>query len=244
MKKKTLASTLYRSFALLLFCAFVCMAMLAGISVQTLRTIAAGQKAHADTFVPAKRLTAGFEREILNARIFFIYYVTIQKPGALDSGWQRFHKGEATLRDMATMVSQHEELANLRVPVAQLQKDVADYNVALADTLNMVTSGETKGPHYDAQVKEWAARGATMVKDSAFVENLTFKSGEANTREIGDQLRAGQSRALILFGLGFAGYLALTVLVFRRLYRHVNNVGDAVKAARLQNPFPQIQGAH
>jgi len=35
--------------------------------------------------LPAMRLATAFERETLNARISFIYHVTIQKPGALEA---------------------------------------------------------------------------------------------------------------------------------------------------------------
>jgi len=35
--------------------------------------------------LPELALATAFERDMLNARIFFIYHVTIQKPGALAS---------------------------------------------------------------------------------------------------------------------------------------------------------------
>lgn len=214
------------------------MAFLAGLSVQTIHAIASGNKAHADTFVPAKRLTAAFEREVLNARIFFIYYVTIQKPGSLDSGWLRFHQGEAVLHDMTIMVNRHDELANLRGPVAHLGQDVANYSIALDATLKMVSGGEIKGPHYDAQVKEWAARGATMVKDSAFVENMTFQSGEANAKDIAAQLRAAQTRNLLYFLIGAGVYSAMTLLAFRRLKGMITHEEAAERGRRVTRPIP------
>ncbi len=195
-----------------------CMAVLSSLTVSTLRGIVAGQRSHAQSFVPAKRLTAGFEREILNARIFFIYFVTIQKPGALENGWKRYHNGEDTLRKLNVLVNQYPELANLRAPVAKLQQDVDNYGVALTATLSMVQGGETKGPHYDAQVKEWAARGATMVADSAAVESLTFHSGEANTEDIAHALKSGQTNIL----LAFAACLVLSLLFARHALRKLD----------------------
>jgi len=43
-------------------------------------------------YLPLMQLATAFEREILNARIHFIYRVTVQKPGALEAGRSRFRK--------------------------------------------------------------------------------------------------------------------------------------------------------
>ncbi len=185
--------------ALLLLCALSCMTCLTMLTVTTLRTLARQQKSHLQSFVPAKRLTAGFEREILNARIFFIYFVTIQKPGSKQQGWARYRNAEARLHDLAQTAEQHPELENLRYPVRKLRSDLASYNEALSTTLAMVESGEKTGPHYDAQVKEWAARGAVLVTDAATVEALCFNSGEANTAASVNAVRNAQSETLLLF---------------------------------------------
>ena len=119
------------------------------------------QAMHATSFVPAKRMSAAFEREILNARIFFIYHVTIQKPNALASGWARYHNAEARLQGLSDQVNQQDELNVVKAPVAQLRLDLAAYDPALRATLAAVQSGARVGdPTYDADVKEWAARGA------------------------------------------------------------------------------------
>ena len=39
--------------------------------------------------LPVMAAATLFEREVLNARIHFIYHVTIQKPGALQAGHER-----------------------------------------------------------------------------------------------------------------------------------------------------------
>jgi hypothetical protein len=215
MKPPNALSDLHRSFRIAVLCSFTCLLLLAAAAVRQLREISDGQRAHAATFVPAKRLTAGYEREVLNARIFFIYYVTIQKPGALASGWERFHNAETIVGKLAVMAREHSELAGLRGPVSQLQKDFASYTEALSATLAMVQGGELKGPHYDAMVKEWAARGAVMVKDAATVENLTFETGEANTKDIAHQLSKGQDDVLLLLAVSLV-LCTLSLLVLRR----------------------------
>lgn len=212
MKDKSLS----RSFSILLCCALCCMGCLCGLSLQTLRSILNGQKSHSESFVPAKRLTASFERETLNARIFFIYFVTIQKPGSLENGWKRYHNAEARVQDLSFLVNQHDDLSALRVPVEKLRADVAAYSVALSATLNMVQGGELKGTHYDAQVKEWAARGAVMVTDAGNLEVQCFNASEADTAANADRLKRGQTYVLIGFGVGSFICILFTLLSLRR----------------------------
>lgn len=234
MNSSALTHRIHRTLAFV-FLFMVCgMASLTGLTISVLRGITAGQRSHAESFVPAKRLTAGFEREILNARIFFIYFVTIQKPGSLENGWKRYHNGEDTLRKMTALVNQYPELSNLRAPVAKLQQDIDNYGVTLAATLNMVQGGETKGPHYDALVKEWAARGATMVADSAGVESLTFHSGEVNTQDIANALKSGQRNAFLAFGACFLLSLLLMVHTGKKLIAFVR---EAAGEASPDNTF-------
>ena len=248
MNPAPLTLRINRSLTTVLLVAVSCMALLSAITFFTLHSIIANQRSHAESFVPAKRLTAGFEREILNARIFFIYFVTIQKPGALENGWKRYHNAEATLRDMDAIVHRYPELSNLRTPVAKLQQDVANYGVALTATPNMVQGGETSGTHYDAQVKEWAARGATMVIDSAAVESLTFTSGEANTKDISQALKNGKRNILVAFTLCFLVSLLLCVMTARNLNRSVHqglesSGNDAAPSPRPLSIHPLGAGA-
>jgi hypothetical protein len=193
------------------------MISLMAVSVRSLHAIELEQVAHAKSYVPAKRLAAKFEREILNARIFFIYFVTIQKPGSLDSGWVRYRNSEAAVRDLSVLINQQEDLRDLRVPVAKLQADVDTYGVTLAQVLDMVKGGEVKGPHYDEMVKLWAAKGATMVGDAGALESLCFRNGEANSNEIADSLVRGQAQARWLFVVAFLLSLALTFRIISRV---------------------------
>jgi len=59
-------------------------------SAAEMRRASAAMSSMAADQLPELALATAFEREILNARIQFIYHVTIQKPGTLDAGWQRF----------------------------------------------------------------------------------------------------------------------------------------------------------
>jgi len=80
------------------------------------------------TFVPAARLATDFERQVLNARIFFIYFVTIQKRGSLDQGSDHYHNAEARQQNLMSLVNQHQELGPLRPAVAKLPSDLDQYS--------------------------------------------------------------------------------------------------------------------
>jgi hypothetical protein len=78
-------------------CATLALLAVSAISLRSMGLVQARQTSHSLGFVPGKRLTTQFEREILNARIFFIYYVTIQKPGAYEKGWEHYREVESSL---------------------------------------------------------------------------------------------------------------------------------------------------
>src|SRR5579871_5485650 len=48
-------------------------------------------------YMPLRDAAEEFERRILNARIHFIYYVTIQKPGEKGKGWEHFEMARQAL---------------------------------------------------------------------------------------------------------------------------------------------------
>jgi len=78
------------------------------------------ENVHVNSYLPATQMATDFERDILNARIFFIYYVTIQKPGSVDKGWERYHQAEKQQKDLVEFVESHPNLHELRPAVAKL----------------------------------------------------------------------------------------------------------------------------
>lgn len=216
MKTSSVSQRISRGMILLLCCALGCMGCLAALSMSTMQTILRSQSSHSESFVPAKRLSTGFEREILNARIFFIYFVTIQKPGSLAKGWERYHNAEARIQELSTLVEQQDELRDLRAPVAQLRVDLDDYGPALLATLKMVQAGERTGsPHYDAQVTEWAARGAVLVTDAGKVESLCSATSEASTSSMVRTVRGAEANNLGILAASLLLCVVLTVSMLR-----------------------------
>jgi hypothetical protein len=210
MRKSSLSNRISIAFGVVLCCAVCSMVCLAGLSYFAMQQVLRSQTSHSQSFVPAKRLAAAFERDILNARIHFIYFVTIQKPGTLEKGWGRYHNADADLTALTALVNREDELAVLRAPVARLRVDFNAYDPALHDVLQMVQGGELKGAHYDAEVKEWAARGATMVGDAGNVETLTAATSEASTDRMVNSVKLAEKTELLIFAAGFVLCLAVT----------------------------------
>src|SRR5215472_16477892 len=130
MRFKTVGARLAAGFAVI--AVLVCCG--GATSIYVMQRASKATTGVAQTYLPEVKLSAAFEREILNARIHFIYHVTIQKPGALNSGWERFRNVRALMPRLIEM-AERPELADLRQPTAQLASDLDAYERALVDIL-------------------------------------------------------------------------------------------------------------
>jgi len=197
-----------------------CLFMVSGLSMYNMHAIVSNELGRSRTLYPANAMATDFERQILNARIFFIYHVTIQKSGALQQGWDHYHTAEDQLRQLATLVQQHEELRDLRPQVAKLTSDLDDYSISTQAMLAMVQGGALSGPVYDAQVKDWASHGAVLVTDAGSVEALTASAGQQSS----DDMVSGLQTACKVYGLLFLLGAPPLVFVVWRTVRKIHGV--------------------
>jgi len=216
MNRWSIARRIAFGFALLL----LGMVVLAGLSLYNMQYVVHTDNSEMTSLAPANAVATAFEREVLNARIFFIYYVTIQKPGALEKGQERFQNAQVRQQELQTLVAEHEELSAMRPAVAKLKDDLNVYSAALQSTLSMVQSGTKSGPEYDAQVKDWAAKGAVMVGDAGDLEKLFAGAQESRSKSLFNEVRSEAVTYLILFVLG----ALLSVVVAWSTVRRVNGV--------------------
>ena len=133
--------------------------------------------------LPELALATAFEREILNARIFFIYHVTIQKPGALASGWERIRNAEALVPQLSSQVEGSPALAPLREPTHQLRTDFEQYKEILGRILSAVERRENTQPEFKDLITEWAGTGGRLVKDAATLQSLCSERVIASAHE-------------------------------------------------------------
>ena len=176
-----------------------CMSILVCYANVSMDSIASEQAVHGKAIVPAKMLAAKFDNALLDARIGFIYFVTIQKPGSLEHGLGRYQEAEASLAALTALTQQREQLSSLKAPVAQLQTDLDAYHVELLNTLQMVQGGTLNGPAYDEQVKTWAAKGGKVVLDANSVEDTCFAISQNSTGVIANQLKTFKLKLWCVF---------------------------------------------
>ena len=150
-------------------------------SALQMRRAAGTMSAIASEQLPELALATAFEREILNARINFIYHVTIQKPGALDAGWVRFRNAQALMPKLSDQVATSAALEPLREPTRQLAANLAQYEGVLQRILAVVADHKNSGPDFTALVAEWAASGGRMVKTAGDLQSLCSEQVKQNS---------------------------------------------------------------
>ena len=125
-------------------------------------------------YLPVADAAAQFEREVLNARIHFIYFVTVQKKGSLEQGWDRFRNAEKQFSKLTQLAAQSDSSA--RLEVEQLGRDIDAYKPVLQRIIAVVQQHDNHGSEFDSLLKEWARLGGAMV-DSASRLSRTGNQG-------------------------------------------------------------------
>src|SRR5579862_4855165 len=117
-------------------------------------------------YLPVTEQAASIERELLNARIQFIYFVTVQKPGSLEKGWERFRNAQRELPGLITAVEKSQAFTDVWPDAERLRQSITEYQPVLERIIDVVQKKQNTGPEFAALISQWAALGGTMV-DSA-----------------------------------------------------------------------------
>lgn len=167
--------------------------------------------------LPESRLAGAFERHILNARIHFVYFVTIQKPGALEKGWARVGDAERELERMRARVQAGSD-ADDKAKVEQLATDYRTYVAFLRQMAEKVQSGQNKDPSFVSLIDQWAAIGGKMTEDAG---RLSASSNELAGREAAE-VDSLVNRVVTRTIAGTAIALMIGLLISFLVIRHVN----------------------
>jgi methyl-accepting chemotaxis protein len=181
--------------------------IIAGFAVVVLQSLAVGGFTYrmmagtamrlnqvATQYLPLSALAVEVEREVLNARISFIYYVTVQKEGTKEKGWVRFRNARKAEEDLEKLVGQSDVLAGSRPESARLRGAFDNYQPVLQHILDVVTRGENHGPEFDALLVEWARLGGLLVDSAGRLSRM----GAAKTNEGATQASAQLRLATIV----------------------------------------------
>jgi len=129
------------------------------------------------------------ERELLNARIHFIYFVTVQKKGSLEKGWPRFRNAEAAYSKLGQVVKQSDALAGARPEVEQLGRDIDAYKPVLERIIAVVQQKHNQGPEFDALLNEWARLGGAMVDSAGRLSRGAYQRADESAAQAAARLQ-------------------------------------------------------
>jgi len=193
----------------------------------------------ASQYLPETELAASLERELLNARIQFIYFITIQKPGSLEKGWARFRNAQRELPKLMTVVNHSDAFAAIRPDAEQLRESVSAYQPVLEQIIEVVQRNQNNGPEFAALLDKWAALGGAMV-DSA---GRLYQHGTQGTNQWAAQASTQRHTTVLTLGC-IAGMLIGLLLSFfvtrdisrklRRVTRELSGAAHHVTAAASQ----------
>ncbi|MGI4828164.1 MAG: putative bifunctional diguanylate cyclase/phosphodiesterase [Janthinobacterium lividum] len=197
----------------LLFGSLLTVCLFATLS-STLLTLHSAGLNHQNTIalVPLLEQAEGFERDILNARISYIYYVTVDKPGSLEVGWKHYHQAEASLKILHQLAAESGQSQMLAPRFEALDEAWTAYRNRLDSTLSIVQSGEHSGLAYNQAISEWAAAGTTLVNAARELVQTSTALSRAEGEQTGDLL------GLSTWIIGINGLVCMLLCVVSRIF--------------------------
>lgn len=194
--------------------------------------------------LPETELAAQIEREVLNARIHFIYFVTIQKDGALEKGWERFRNAQQALPKLQELVHGSATFTDIRPDVEALSRDFNSYKPVLERIIDVVQRNQNHGPEFAGLLKEWARLGGAMVDSAGRLSHRGSRATNDSARTTTAQLRSTMTALVGASVLGLLIGLALAFFVPRDITRALQNgvkeLGDATN--QIVGAASQISG--
>jgi len=186
----------------------------------------------ATQYLPETLLASSVERELLNARIQFIYYVTIQRPGTLEKGRERLRKAQRQLPELLALVNGSDVFASIRPQAGRLGDSFAAYQPVLERVIESVQRNENHGPEFEALRSNWASLGDAMVAAAGSLH----QNGIEATTQWAKQASERHETAILTFAC-IAGALigiVLTLLVTRNVSHSLRELTRELDGAATQ----------
>jgi methyl-accepting chemotaxis protein len=216
-----------------------------GFSYWTMAQTSERLNAVSGQFLPMTDLAIQVEREVLNARIHFIYFVTIQKDGSKEKGWERFRNARKAVVELQALVERSDALAVARPEAGQLVNDIDTYQPVLERILDVVTRHENHGPEFDALLLEWARLGGAMVDSAGRLSRLgsqrTYQSATLASTQIGRATIALAATSFAAFLVGVAIMFLVVRGITTILTRVIGELSDG--AEQVSSASGQIAGS-
>jgi len=187
--------------------------------------------------LPAGRMAAAEESALLNARIHFIYHVTVQKEGERDRGWEFFRSAEAQLPEMERLFGQSPQLAPLTPQMEALRNGMEQYKPVLSQIIQAVDDHQNTTPEIAELRDRWAALGNKMV--AAAGELSTESNRRAGEASRGAASSMAFARLFMLIGGSIMVLISggIAVFLIRRIGQALGKASAtlAESSARITN---------
>ena len=171
------------------------------------------------------------EREVLNARIHLIYFVTVQKEGSLGKGWERFRNAQKEFSRLQQLVTPAHVPDSTREKVERRGRDIDTYHSILERIIGVVKRKENHGAEFDALLNEWARLGGAMVETAGRLSrDATQRTTESATQAA---VRLHGAAGMLGGACAIALLTALMIAVFLR--RQITRVLNQLAAKMAQS---------
>jgi methyl-accepting chemotaxis protein len=211
-----------------------CGACVIGFSMISMWHVLQVHDAQLESNLPATRLAQSFQREILEARIGFIYHMTIRKPGALDLGNRHLIKAKALLAELTQLADAHPELTQLRPVCSDTADALSHYQTDLDALLRMVAAGTVSGAEYDASIAAWAKRGGTLVEQAGKAQAVADQLSDTASRQNIDSLRSLTLHESLFCLVALLLSVPITAAVIRGVRKDLNVITFDLETATTQ----------
>jgi methyl-accepting chemotaxis protein len=230
MSQWTIGRKICGGFMLILF-VMLCMG---AVCIWTMARASAGLNLVVFTSLPVAQLAIQIEREFLNARINFIYFVTIQKPGTLDKGWTRFGNAENELVKLQQLVASSDAFANARPGVEQLTQALVAYKIVLQNIIQVVQQHQNQGPGFNALLLEWARLGGLLVDTAGQLSRAADQNTSASTMQTAARLHSAALTVEAIFLAALILGLAAAFFIVRSVSSGLSNISQELLEASRQ----------
>jgi hypothetical protein len=156
-------------------------------------------------YLTEMQLSTSIHRDLLSARIFFIYFATVRKPGTEELGRKRLIQAKDELAKLRQLTSSSERLSWLQPDIDALTECVAAYEPVLQQVMATAERNQNHGPAYTKLLDQWASVGRKMVETA---ETLTNTGTELTATAAGDS-EVALKRGML--GLTIVGLVAMIV---------------------------------
>lgn len=160
--------------------------------------------------MPILKLATEFERELLNARPHFVYFLTVQSAGSLNQGRQRYESAGRKLNEIESLSQSLQMSEERRRLVGEMRRAYNDYGEYLQKVSAMISQQQNSTPEFARISSEWTRLGGVMVEIAGRMGKEASEQTLSESQAASDSLH----RALVLTVVGgtVAGALGLVLL--------------------------------